>query len=227
MASPGNSYYFASHRNTSNPNSKEIDLISPRQEKKLAKQASSKPPALGAESEPSVVEALPKGSKPEEFYSRPVSQLLRYNSLFSAEERYESHQKEMIAAPSPGYTDPPIGSFVLDRKVPVKIEPKVFFAAERTFLLWMHSALWLLAASLSIIAFGREDPEKLIYGATILPVAVAFICYALFQYIRRIRMLRIKSPGPYEDLVGPTVLAVILMVAIAAQFGLKLYYMFM
>jgi len=181
MASPGNSYYFASHRNTSNPNSKEIDLISPRQEKKLAKQASSKPPALGAESEPSVVEALPKGSKPEEFYSRPVSQLLRYNSLFSAEERYESHQKEMIAAPSPGYTDPPIGSFVLDRKVPVKIEPKVFFAAERTFLLWMHSALWLLAASLSIIAFGREDPEKLIYGATILPVAVAFICYALFQ----------------------------------------------
>lgn len=38
-------------------------------------------------------------------------------------------------------------------------------------------------------------------------------------------MLRIKAPGPYEDLVGPTVLAVILMVAIAAQFSLKLYYM--
>lgn len=38
-------------------------------------------------------------------------------------------------------------------------------------------------------------------------------------------MLRIKAPGPYEDLVGPTVLAVILMVAIAAQFSLKLYHM--
>ena len=183
MASPssGNSYYFASHRSTANPNSREIDLISPRQEKKLAKQTSSKSAAVGVESEPAVVEAFPKGSKPAEFYSRPVSMLIKHGSQFSAEEMYESHQKEMIAAPSPGYKDPPIGSYLLSRKVPVKIEPKVFFAAERTFLLWMHSALWLLAASLTIIAFGRDDPEKIIYGATILPVAVAFICYALFQ----------------------------------------------
>lgn len=181
MASPSsaNSYYFASHRSTANPNSREIDLISPRQEKKLAKQTSSKSAAVGLESEPAVVEAFPKGSNPAEFYSRPV--LVKNGSLFSAEEQYESHQKEMIAAPSPGYKDPPIGSYLLSRKVPVKIEPKVFFAAERTFLLWMHSALWLLAASLTIIGFGREDPEKLLYGATILPVAVAFICYALFQ----------------------------------------------
>lgn len=87
----------------------------------------------------------------------------------------------MIARPSADYTDPPIGSFVLERKVPTKIEPKVFFAAERTFLLWMHSALWLLGASMTFIAYGYDDPQKIMYGVILLPVALAFICYSLFQ----------------------------------------------
>jgi hypothetical protein len=173
------SFYFASTTNKSCPDSKEIDYLSPRQEKKLAKVTWNR--SISLESEPAVIEHFPKGSKPQEFYSRPVAALARHDSLFSAEEQYESHQKEMIAPPSPGYMDPPIGSLVLERKVPVKIEPKVFFAVERTFLLWMHSSLWLLAASMSILAFGSEDPQKLIYGASMLPVAVTFMGYALFQ----------------------------------------------
>jgi len=37
-------------------------------------------------------------------------------------------------------------------------------------------------------------------------------------------MLRSKAPGQYEDTVGPTVLAILLIIAIISQFGLKLYY---
>ena len=254
------SFYFASNTNKSCPDSKEIDLLSPRQEKKLAKASWNRSTSL--QPEPAVVENFPKGSKPQEFYSRPVSRP-RNDSIFSAEEQYESHQKEMIAPPSPGYMDPPIGSLLLDRKVPVKIDPKVFFAVERTFLLWMHSALWLLAAAMSILAFGYEDPQKLIYAATMLPVAVTFMGYALFQCkyaflsliprvsyfniiiivlqwytkihdiqckcadIRRVGLLRVKAPGPYVDIVGPTILTIVLMVAIVTQFGLKLYHISM
>jgi len=180
MSSP--SYYFASHRSTANPNSKEIDLLSPRQEKKLAKKANSKSAAV--ESEPEILETLPFGSKVEEFYSRPVnapiSMSLQEKSQtgISAEEEYEQNQKDMVAPPSPGYIDPPVGSLVLERKVPVKLEPKVFLAVERTFLLWMHSALWLLAAAMTIISAGYDDPQKLMYGVIILPVALGFICYA-------------------------------------------------
>jgi hypothetical protein len=43
--------------------------------------------------------------------------------------------------------------------------------------------------------------------------------------IQRVRMLRRKAPGPYEDLAGPTVLALALMAAIVAQFGMKIYFM--
>jgi len=67
------------------------------------------------------------------------------------------------------------------RKVPMKIEPKVFFANERTFLSWMHSATFLSAASMGIIAYADENPWSQVYGITLLPVALGFIIYSIMQ----------------------------------------------
>lgn len=39
-----------------------------------------------------------------------------------------------------------------DRKVPTKIEPKVFFSNERTFLSWLNMAVTLSTISLAVIA---------------------------------------------------------------------------
>ncbi len=36
-------------------------------------------------------------------------------------------------------------------------------------------------------------------------------------------MIRRKAPGPYVDVTGPTVLTVVLMLSIVAQFSIKLY----
>ena len=222
MSSPS-TYYFAQHRSTSNPNAKEIDLLSPHQEKKLQKATSPKNTNTAEE----VHEHFPKNSNPEEFYARPVWHHLRTNStksILTQEEQFESHQTKMII---PGLKDPPIGSLVLERKVPVKLDPKGMFAVERTFLLWMHSALWLLTAAIGILSYTTKNyddsPYNMWYAVSILPIAVLFILYALFMYVKRVRMLRQKLPGPYEDLRGPTVLAVMLMMSIVVQFGLKLY----
>jgi uncharacterized membrane protein YidH (DUF202 family) len=38
------------------------------------------------------------------------------------------------------------------RKIPIKIEPKVFFANERTFLAWLHMSVTLAAIALGIVA---------------------------------------------------------------------------
>ena len=43
-------------------------------------------------------------------------------------------------------------SNVHTRKVPVKVEPKVFFANERTFLAWLHMSLTLASISVGIVA---------------------------------------------------------------------------
>ena len=100
-----------------------------------------------------------------------------------------------------------VGTLLKPRKAPIKIEPKVFFANERTFLAWMHLSVILAGASIAILAFAQD------------------IVYSMYQYNRRARMIRHRHPGPYEDVVGPTVLGVMLMVSITAQFALKLYSM--
>lgn len=110
------------------------------------------------------------------------------------------------------------------RKAPIKIEPKVFFANERTFLAWMHLSVVLAGASIAILAFAEsQNPVSQLYGIVLLPVAIAFIVYSMYQYTRRAKMIRTRHPGPYEDTVGPVVLGVMLMVSITAQFALKLY----
>jgi uncharacterized membrane protein YidH (DUF202 family) len=72
---------------------------------------------------------------------------------------------------------------VKPRKAPIKVEPKVFFANERTFLAWMHISIILAGASIAILAFTGDSTNmgKQIYGLIMLPVAIAFIVYAMYQ----------------------------------------------
>mmetsp|Transcript_9626 Transcript_9626/g.11517 ORF Transcript_9626/g.11517 Transcript_9626/m.11517 type:complete len:240 (+) Transcript_9626:125-844(+) len=117
------------------------------------------------------------------------------------------------------------GTLVKERKAPIKVEPKVFFANERTFLAWLHTAIMLAGASIAIVAFADANPWSQLYGVILLPVSIAFIVYAMVQYTRRANMIRRKEPGPFEDTVGPTVLGILLMLSIVAQFSIKLYSM--
>ena len=62
-----------------------------------------------------------------------------------------------------------------------------------------------------------------LYGVVLLPIAIAFTLYAMHQYGKRSQMIRRRAPGPYEDIIGPAVLAVALMLSIVAQFTIRLY----
>lgn len=161
------------------------------------------------------VNKLPVGSSANEFYSRPVTKKMQMPPI-KEEESFKVRKRDQSL-------DPPIGSLLLPRKVPVKIEPKVFLANERTFLLWMHSALWLFGASMTILTYSNYDERRIMYGALLLPVSVVFIVYSIFQYIRRNEMLHNKDPGPYLDIMGPTVLGMLVMISIISQFVLHFY----
>eukprot|EP01034_Spumella_vulgaris_P026116 gene26116-32647_t len=110
------------------------------------------------------------------------------------------------------------------RKVPIKVEPKVFFANERTFLSWLHMSVTLASISLAIVAFSESNPYSKIYGLVMLPVAIAFCAYSLGMYIKRASMIRRKDPGPYEAKFGPIVLGVLMGLAIVASFATRLYH---
>jgi uncharacterized membrane protein YidH (DUF202 family) len=111
----------------------------------------------------------------------------------------------------------------LPRKVPIKVEPKVFFANERTFLAWLHMSITLASISVAIVAFAEDSELSQIYGILLLPVAIAFCCYSLWMYIKRANMIRRKDPGPYEDKFGPIALAALLGLSITINFIVKLY----
>ena len=109
------------------------------------------------------------------------------------------------------------------RKVPIKIEPKVFFANERTFLAWLHMSVTLASISMAIVALADANEWSQLYGLLLMPVSIAFCVYSLWLYVKRASMLRRKDPGPYENQTGPIVLASLLSLSIIINFFVKLY----
>jgi uncharacterized membrane protein YidH (DUF202 family) len=109
------------------------------------------------------------------------------------------------------------------RKVPTKVEPKVFFANERTFLAWLHMSVTLSSISVAIVAFSEANEFSQIYGLMLMPVAIAFCCYSLYMYMKRSSMIRQRHPGPYEDKLGPIALASMLGLAITVNFCVNLF----
>ena len=67
----------------------------------------------------------------------------------------------------------------------VSIDPKVFFANERTFLAWLHMAVLLAGASIAVVSLTDADPDKSLSrelsGVVLLPISVAFSFYAMSQ----------------------------------------------
>ena len=144
------------------------------------------------------VDTLPEGSIPEQFQPRPVSVSgdVAVGSLAgspSKSPRGQSKQnwfnffknirrKSNAFAATGGGTTTVIDSY--PRSAPVKIDPKVFFANERTFLAWMHVSVILAGASVAIVAFTDADTQSVshqLYGVILLPVSIAFILYAMTQ----------------------------------------------
>jgi uncharacterized membrane protein YidH (DUF202 family) len=80
-----------------------------------------------------------------------------------------------------GGFEPSIKDLMKNRQAAITIEPKVFFANERTFLAWLHSSVLLAGASIAITNASTDGVLKLLYGIVLLPVAIAFICYAMHQ----------------------------------------------
>jgi len=103
--------------------------------------------------------------------------------------------------------------------VPVRVEPKVFFANERTFLSWLHFSIVLGTLSLGLLNFG--DAVGRVAGIIFTTIAMGVMVYALVLYQWRAEMIRRREAGPYDERGGPVVLVVVLFGAIIVNFYLK------
>lgn len=101
--------------------------------------------------------------------------------------------------------------------VPVRIEPKVYFANERTFLSWLEIGILLGAIAGGLLNFGHNS-------ATGTAAIGFFICavlttvYSIGMYMWRVYAIRSRLSVRYDDFYGPTVVCVVLAAAVGVNF---------
>ncbi|KAI5191093.1 hypothetical protein NEMIN01_1362 [Nematocida minor] len=103
--------------------------------------------------------------------------------------------------------------------VPVRIEPKVFFANERTFLSWLHFAIFIGGIGAALMGLG--DVQAALSGVCFVIVSIIFSIYALYLYIWRTKKIKEKNAGPYDDVQGPIILVAVFLSAMVTSVFFK------
>ncbi|KAI7905327.1 VTC domain-containing protein [Cokeromyces recurvatus] len=98
------------------------------------------------------------------------------------------------------------------QKVKVRVEPKVFFANERTFISWLQFCALLLTVALNLLNFG--DTISRTVGGIFIGLSAGISIYALYRFEKRAWMISHRVGGRYDDIWGPAVLCFLLVVAL-------------
>ena len=106
--------------------------------------------------------------------------------------------------------------------LPTRVEPKVFFANERTFLSWLNFTVMLGGLGVGLLNFG--DKIGRVSAGLFTFVAMGTMIYALVTYHWRAAAIRRRGSGPYDDRLVPTLLCFFLLVAVIINFILRLKY---
>ncbi|KAI5307886.1 vacuolar transporter chaperone [Ascosphaera atra] len=107
--------------------------------------------------------------------------------------------------------------------VPVRVEPKVYFAAERTFLSWLEFSIFLGTIASALLNFGN-DAIALWSAWAFTMLACLSLLYSFLLYMWRVDKIRKRRAVKrvYHEKWGPTVLCFGLVLCVAVNFGLKL-----
>lgn len=100
--------------------------------------------------------------------------------------------------------------------VPVRVEPKVYFATERTFLSWLSIAIILGGVATTLVTYGTQTTMIASIGFFI--TALATIVHAVLTYATRVVNIRLKKAVDYEDKMGPPMICAFLMLSILFSF---------
>mmetsp|Transcript_7187 Transcript_7187/g.19311 ORF Transcript_7187/g.19311 Transcript_7187/m.19311 type:complete len:1011 (-) Transcript_7187:121-3153(-) len=97
-------------------------------------------------------------------------------------------------------------------KRPAKIEPKTFFANERTFVQWISPVMALVAVALGLQGLGDFIANDIMAwtGASLNIMAMLWMLYALHIYLQRLRKIKRADPHGWDLCFGPIMLVIML-----------------
>lgn len=103
--------------------------------------------------------------------------------------------------------------------LPIRIEPKVYFAAERTFLSWLSIGMILGATAMALLNYGKNSALTASIGFFI--TALFTMTYATYKYVWRTIAIREKKIVDYADRFGPNMICVCIAAATFTTFLFK------
>ncbi|KAI8373570.1 VTC domain-containing protein [Choanephora cucurbitarum] len=104
-------------------------------------------------------------------------------------------------------------------KTKIKSDPKVYFANERTFISWLQFCALLLTVALNLLNFG--DIISRTVGGIFIGLSAGIAMYALYRFEKRAWMINRRIDGRYDDVWGPAVLCILLVIALIVNFYLR------
>jgi len=107
--------------------------------------------------------------------------------------------------------------------LPTRVEPKVYFANERTFLSWLNFSILLGALAVGMLNFGNDSPA-IISALLFTFVALLGMLYALWTFLWRANNIRNRNQKSFDDRTGPTVLTLMLFAVVVVNFVLRFAY---
>ncbi|RKF76651.1 Vacuolar transporter chaperone 4 [Golovinomyces cichoracearum] len=103
--------------------------------------------------------------------------------------------------------------------VPIRIEPKVYLASERTYLSWLEYCVYLGYISVTLLNFGSKNHFiDFLPALAFITVALISNIYALIMYGYRSHAIRHRRIIRYHDRYGPTFHCFVLLFAIGLNF---------
>lgn len=96
--------------------------------------------------------------------------------------------------------------------VPIRIEPKVYLANERTFLSWLSVGMLIGGVATALLNYGSNSTLTASIGFFI--AALFIICYSTYKYLWRVLMIREKKAVAYGDKFGPNMICGVIFLAI-------------
>ncbi|KAL9117574.1 MAG: hypothetical protein Q9187_005889 [Circinaria calcarea] len=119
----------------------------------------------------------------------------------------------------PGVREPGQPSKDLD---PIRVEPKVWLANQRTFVKWCHISVLLASLSLGLYnAAGESNPVARGLAIAYTLIAVSAGVWGWWIFIVRSRMIEQRSGKDFDNAAGPVVICISLIVALCLNFGFK------
>ncbi|KAJ7227351.1 hypothetical protein GGX14DRAFT_531041 [Mycena pura] len=131
--------------------------------------------------------------------------------------------RDYLSINNGGTTGPrPSSQLRVPKKIatPVRVEGKVWFANERTWVAWLNIAVLLGTLALALFNASTDGIARIFaYVYAVISIGVLVYAYALYQY--RITLIRRRDPGHFDVIVGPVVVCALLFVAVLANFLIR------